>query len=102
MNIVHVPIPIPVQHHTMHDGSMALNQKDVKTVLEQLIHNTININNNFQSLDESINDLRKELNDQNTLYRHFMDYINQHHSEAIKQYATTLLVQAKLEKANGT
>lgn len=102
MSIVHVPIPTAIQYHTMHDGSVAMNQKEAKSVLDQLTHNTININNNFSSLAEAINDVRKELDAQNTLYQHFMKYVENLHPDVIKEYATTLLVQAKLEQANGS
>lgn len=58
-------------------------------------------NDALLQLDAKIKELMQRLNDQNVLYTHFQEFVQDHHPGVIKEYAATLLVQAKLEQANG-
>jgi len=58
-------------------------------------------NDALASMHSTLVSLEQRLVDQNLLYTHFQQFVHDHHPDVIKEYAATLLVQAKLEQANG-
>lgn len=95
------PTPVCPQFHTMYDGSKAINQSEQVTFNNSVQMAIQQTTANTWELASLIETLKKEIDDQNILYRHFMKHVEDHHPDVMKEYATTLLVQAKLEQANG-
>ena len=94
-------VPTPPQYHSMYDGSKAINQNEqvqfnigVQTAIQQL-------NTAIVDLTRSFNKVRDTVNDQNILYKHFQDFVHDHHPDVFEEYVASILVQAKLEIANG-
>lgn len=94
-------VPATPQYHSMYDGSKAINQNEQVTFNSGVQLAIQQLNNAIIELSALNNGLKDRLNDQNILYTHFQQFVNDHHPGVIKEYAATLLVQAKLEQANG-
>lgn len=58
-------------------------------------------NDAMSNIWSELGELKQRIVDQNLLYTHFQQFVNDHHPDVIKEYAATLLIQAKLEQANG-
>lgn len=99
MNIGHVPLTPPWIAHN--DGSKSISVNDQHTFNQSVSDAFQKMNSNLIDLAAAINNIRREMEDQNILYRHFQQFVQDHHLDVFKEYTTTLLVQAKLEQANG-
>lgn len=94
-------VPATPQYHSMYDGSKAINQTDQVTFNSGVQLAIQQLNNNILELTGSLNKTRDLIDDQNILYRHFQQFVHDHHPDVFEEYVAAVLVQSKLEIANG-
>lgn len=99
--ILTVPIPRIPQYCILNDGSVVVNQRDQVQFNNEVNAALTTAAHNFLEFESIIKNLKKDVDDNKILARHFMQFVETNHPNVLKEYTTTLLVQAKLEQANG-
>ena len=94
------PGPAPPQYQSMYDGSKAINQSaqvdfnvQVSTAIQASNNNTVRLQSQLAGVEHKL--LQMQL-----MYEHFYDFVEHIHPEVLKEYVTSLAVQARMEQAN--
>lgn len=95
------PIPNKPLLRDIGNGQQAINTTE-QDGFNQVTSEAIRAHNDaLSNMHSTLVGLEQRLVDQNLLFTHFQQFVHDHHPDVIKEYAATLLVQAKLEQANG-
>lgn len=93
-------VPIPPQFHTMYDGSKAINQNEQVSFNGQVSVSIQAINSNVLELNSKLADFRIDFQQMHDMYKHFYKFVETIHPDVLKEYVTSLAVQARLEQSN--
>lgn len=95
-------VPSPPQYQSMYDGSKAINQSEQVSFNTQVATAIQASNNNMLDLKHQISEFRMHLNQIEAMHEHFYRFVESIHPEVLKEYITSLAVQARMEQANGS
>jgi hypothetical protein len=93
-------IPSPPQYQSMYDGSKAINQSEQVNFNTQVSTAIQANNNNMLKLQAQLAEMRRDLQELHATYDDFYRFVEHIHPEVLKEYITSLAVQARMEQTN--
>lgn len=93
-------VPAPPEYHRMYDGSNAINQSEQVNFNIQVSTAIQATNNNLLKLNSKLDDFRINVDQMHAMYEHFYKFVENIHPDVLKEYVTSLAVEARMEQAN--